>query len=111
MDIIFITDKLAKEFNNQKLLVRRRGPERAKLIARRMRALRSVVVLEDLRHAPGRWHELGENRAETFAADLDGPYRLIFESADEPLPKKDDGGLDWTQITRVRILGVENYHD
>lgn len=111
MDILFLTDKLAKEFNTQKLLIRRRGDLRAKLITRRLRALRSATVLEDLRHAPGRWHELGEDRAKTFAVDLDGPYRLIFAPAIEPPPTKPDGGLDWAQITAVRILGVENYHD
>ena len=28
----------------------------------------------------------------------------------DPIPLKDDGGLDWTQVTKVRILGVEDTH-
>ncbi len=60
---------------------------------------------------PGRLHELTGDRAETFALDLDQPYRLIFETANNPIPRKEDGGLEWRSITAVRILEVENYHD
>lgn len=42
--------------------------------------------------------------------DLDGPYRLIFEPADDPVPTKDDGGLDWSRVTTIRALGVEDTH-
>jgi proteic killer suppression protein len=50
------------------------------------------------------------DHAGQLALDLDHPYRLIFEPADEPIPTKSDGGLDWNQVTAVRIIGVENYH-
>jgi hypothetical protein len=36
--------------------------------------------------------------------------RLIFAPAHEPVPRKPDGGLDWTQVTAVCILDVEDYH-
>jgi proteic killer suppression protein len=42
--------------------------------------------------------------------DLHGGFRLIFEPADEPVPRKDDGGLDWTKVTVVRILEIKDYH-
>lgn len=42
--------------------------------------------------------------------DLVGGDRLIFEPADDPVPRKPDGGLDWRLVTAVRILGVEDYH-
>lgn len=43
--------------------------------------------------------------------DLDHPYRLIFEPAHDPLPQKDDGGLDWFQVTAITIVGVEDTHE
>jgi proteic killer suppression protein len=46
-----------------------------------------------------------------LAVYLDGPWRLIFEPANDPVPKKPDGGLDWTQVTVIRILEVRDYHD
>ncbi len=66
--------------------------------------------MEELRHLPGRCHELIGNRAGQLSLDLDHPYRLIFEPADEPIPQKDDGGLDWTMVTSVVIIGVEDTH-
>jgi proteic killer suppression protein len=43
--------------------------------------------------------------------DLDHPYRLIFISDNDPVPLKKDGGLDWSRITAIKILGVENTHE
>jgi proteic killer suppression protein len=63
-----------------------------------------------MRSLPGRCHELRGGRAGTFAVSLDGPYRLILEPAHNPLPIKDDGGIDWSGIKRIRILEIEDYH-
>jgi len=111
MDVLFATEKLRKEFTEGARLVRRHGSERTKIIRRRLNALRAANTLEDLRNLPGRLHELTGNHAGRFALDLDGPYRLIFEPADNPVPKKDDGGIDWRRVTVVCIISVENYHD
>ena len=43
--------------------------------------------------------------------DLDHPYRLIFRPANDPIPKKADGGIDWSAVTIIEILGVEDTHD
>ena len=56
MDVLFVTNKLEKEFNTQKLLIRRHGDRRAKIIGRRLQALRAANVLEDLRNMPGHLH-------------------------------------------------------
>jgi proteic killer suppression protein len=64
-----------------------------------------------MRHVPGRCHEVVGNRAGQLSLDLDHPYRLIFEPANDPIPRKDDGGLDWTKVTAVIIIGVEDTHE
>ncbi len=64
-----------------------------------------------MRNLPGRCHELVQDRAGQLSLDLDHPYRLIFAPANEPLPTKPDGGIDWTQVTAVNILGVEDTHE
>ena len=111
MDIQFGTEKLAKECNSTKLLVRNQGEQRAKLIRRRLDALRAAVVLDDLRNTPGRLHELKGNRKGQFSMDLDGPYRLLFIASHNPVPARPEGGIDWTRITAVMILGVEDTHE
>lgn len=111
MDILFQDRKLEKVCNDQSQLVRKFGPQRAKLLWRRLGELRVAETLEVMRSLPQvRCHELKGNRAGTLAVDLDHPYRLIFESANEPIPRKPDGGLDWTKVTVIRILAVEDYH-
>jgi plasmid maintenance system killer protein len=112
VDILFQTSKLVKEFNTEQLLVRRHGPRRAQLIQRRLIQLRAANVLEDLRKLPQvRCHELTGNRAGQLSLDLDHPYRLICEPANDPIPQKPDGGLDWTRVTTVVVLGVEDTHE
>ena len=46
-----------------------------------------------------------------LSVDLDHPYRLIFTPAHDPVPRLEDGGLDWSQVTAITILGVEDTHE
>lgn len=110
MDIIFNSSKFEQECNNQRLLQKRYGIDRAKRLRRRLDDLRAAEVLEDMRKVPGRCHELLHDRIGQLSLDLDHPYRLIFEPT-EPVPRKPDGGLDWTKVTAVRIIGVEDTHE
>jgi plasmid maintenance system killer protein len=110
MNIVFRSSKDQKLFNNDKKLVKTFGPEAAKRIRKRLDQLRGATVLEDLRNAPGRLHQLSGDRAEQFSLDLVHPYRLLFEAANDPIPRKPDSGLDWTQVTAVRIIEVEDTH-
>ncbi len=59
---------------------------------------------------PGRCHQLSANRAGEFAVDLWGSYRLIFEPRHTPVPRLQDGGIDTTQVTRITIKEVVDYH-
>ncbi len=112
MDILFQGRKLEKACHDQSLRIRTYGLARAKLLERRLKEFRIAENLEEIRLLPQvRCHELKGNRQGTLSVDLDHPYRLIFEPANDPVPRKSDGGLDWTQVTVIRILAVENYHD
>ena len=42
--------------------------------------------------------------------DLDHPYRLLFAPLHEPLPLREEGGLDWTSVTAINILKIEDTH-
>jgi len=86
------------------------GPERARRLKRRLDDLRAAPNLETMRQLPGRCHELTGDRKGQITIDLDGPYRLIFEPAENPPPIKEAGGLDWEKVTAVLILAVEDTH-
>jgi plasmid maintenance system killer protein len=111
MDILFKTKKLGKMCNDQKALIQAQGPRRAKLIRRRLDDLRAANTLQEISYLPpARCHELTGNRTGQLSVDLDHPFRLIFRPANDPVPRKPDGGLDWTQVTAIEILGVEDTH-
>jgi proteic killer suppression protein len=111
MDVFFESERLANLLESTKKLSQTYGPENAKLIPRRLDNLRFASSLEDMRTLPGHTHELLGDRAGTFAIDLKHGYRLIIEPADDPAPRKPDGGLDWRAITAVVVVAVEDYHD
>ena len=112
MEILFKKNKLRKICNKKALAQRQYGETQGKLLMRRLDELRAARCLGDLRFLPqARCHELKGNRKGQLSVDLRHPYRLIFEPADEPIPKKPDGGLDWEGVKLVRILAVEDTPD
>lgn len=110
MDIVFLDERDAAKFNSLKELSRSYGAENAKRILKRLDELRAADNLEVMRTLPGRCHELKHDRAGQLAIYAKHPFRLIFKPANEPTPRKDDGGLDWSQVTSICILEVEDYH-
>jgi len=111
MEVFFDSERLANLLQSGKKLRKEYGAENAKWIPKRLDNLRFAGNMEEMRSLPGRTHELRGDRAETFAINLKNGYRLIFKPADEPPPRKDDGGLDWRAIRSIVIITVEDYHD
>lgn len=111
MDIIFRTSKLKKVCENKAYREREYGPLRAKLLGRRLDDLLAANCLADLAMLPQtRCHELKGDRYGQISVDLDHPYRLLFTIANDPNPQKPDGGLDWSKVTAIKIIGVEDTH-
>ena len=111
MDILFKSKAFGKECNRHDLLIKRHGQNRAKLIRRRLDDLRAAANLLIMRDLPGRCHEMKGNRSGQLSIDLDGPYRLIFRAANDPVPAKPDGGLDWARVTAIEILSLDHTHE
>jgi hypothetical protein len=59
---------------------------------------------------PGRCHEMTADLDGKIAIDLRQPYRLLFAPDHNPVPRRPDGGLDWTRVTSIVILEVTDYH-
>jgi len=59
---------------------------------------------------PRRCHELTVNLKGQLSMDLVHPYRLLFEVVNEPIPLRIEGGLNWSQVTAIKITKVENTH-
>lgn len=111
MEVVFINAKLARMCNEASLRVRKLGPERALKVQLRLGQLAASTTLSDFCLLPqARCHQLSGDKDEKFSADLDGPYRLIFEIDNDPVPRLPDGGLDLTRATRVCVLEITDTH-
>lgn len=110
MDIDFADNKLEKYANNDRLMVRKLGKQRAEKYKKRLNDLNNATTLEDVRYLPGKYHELKEDRKGQWACSLDDPYRLIFEPQEDPIPEDDDGKYIWDQITAITIIEIIDYH-
>lgn len=109
MEISFKTKRLKKLCEQTKQAERELGQRGAKKLRTRIADLAGFLAVTDL--CAGRPHPLTGDRIGQFALDLDHPRRLVFEPDYDPAPTKDDGGIDWSQVTRVRILEIGDYHD
>ena len=111
MEISFASRKLKKVFDSDRSLSKEFGAQMVKKIRVQMAILESAESLDRVPNVPPpRRHELSGKRQGQFAVDLKHPHRLIFEPANEPVPRKDDGGIDLAKVTRIKILEVLDYH-
>lgn len=112
MEVRYRTNKLEKLASSEKERRKRLGPLRASRFEARISEFKAASCLQDLRHLPqARIHELKGDRKDQFSADLDHPYRLIFTAEDDPEPRREDGGWDWTRITILEIQEIADTHD
>ena len=113
MDISFISTKLGKELNEEKTLVKIHGSLRAKklkVLLAMLRAAPTLSIFAPPMSPPHRCHELKGNRRGQLTVDLDHPYRLVFQPNHVPLPQRVEGGLDWEQVTAIKIIEIEDTH-
>ncbi|MDO8806704.1 MAG: killer suppression protein [Elusimicrobiota bacterium] len=110
MGIIFKSRKLETLCNSYAAMQREYGARLAKVLRRRLDDLRAVPNLQIMRNLPGRCHELTGARSGQLAVDLEHPKRLVFAPANETLPVKNNGGLDWAGVTVIEIIEIVDYH-
>ena len=109
MDIIIEDRKLRKICEDDKIAKKEYGDVASKKLKTRLADLRAALTVRDL--VAGSPHPLKGNRAGQFALTVYGGLRLVFEPAHESPPKHSYGGIDWSRVTRVRIVFIGDYHD
>jgi len=112
MKILFRTQKLRKQCNFLDKARRTFGDSCGRLLLQRLNEIRFSDTLAVLMTLPGaHCHALTGNRKGQYSVDLAQPYRLVFEPAEGSSAKREDGSVDLTRVTAVRILDVEDTHD
>ena len=111
MQIYYRNNKLKKVCDSQKEMLKAFGAPRSKKLQQRLAELSAADNLGQIsKLPPPRCHELSQNRKGQLSVDLDHPYRLIFVPANDPVPKKEDGGLYWDGVTAIEIIEIVDTH-
>lgn len=111
MEIFFRNKKLEKSCNSEREMLKAHGATRTRKLKYRLMELKAADHLAQIsRVPPSRCHELSASRKGQLSVDLDHPYRLIFIPANDPIPRKEDGGLDWEGVTEIEIIEIADTH-
>jgi len=93
----------------QAVAVKKLGPQCARKLRSRLGDLEAAERVSDL--IAGNPHPLKGDRLGQFALDLASGHRLAFQAANDPIPRHEDGSMDWAQVTIVCIEFIGDYHD
>lgn len=111
MKIEFQDKELRKYAQDAGYARRKMGSGRAKKFHTRISSICAADSYKDLLAAPGRFHDLSENRRGQLSCHLDEPYRLIMEPL-EPMDQIIDasGVYILSAIKGVKLIEITNYH-
>lgn len=109
MDIFYESDDLKRLCMEERVAKQKLGAKGAKKLRARYSDLEAASRVTDL--LAGSPHPLKHDRVGQFAISLDGGCRLVFRPEKTPPPTKDDGSINWAEVTAVRILFIGDYHD
>ncbi|MBD2569494.1 killer suppression protein HigA [Anabaena lutea] len=108
MEITFKNKKVQKLCERDTEAKKKHGADNAKKLKARMRELITVENVTSL--TAGKPHRLIDDRLGQYAVYLAEGKRLVFEPDNDPVPLKEDGSIDWEQVTKICILEIVNYH-
>jgi len=108
MEISFKNNKLQKQCERHAEAQKEHGADNAKQLKRRIKDLSAAENVTSL--TAGKPHRLIDDRLGQYAVSLVGGMRLIFEPDNDPVPLKDDGSIHWSQVTKIRIVEIGDYH-
>ena len=110
MEISYKSRKLEKQLTDPKEIAKSFG-QLARKVNQRLKDLAGADNLSIMLTIPAaRCHELTGDRKGQLAVNVSVNYRMIFEPVHEPIPTKDDGGLNWEEVTKIQINEIEDYH-
>jgi len=110
VEISYKSRKLEKQLTDPREVAKSFG-QLARKINQRLKDLTDADNLAIMRTIPAaRCHELTGDRKGELAVDVSENYRMIFEPSQDPMPKNDEGGLNWEEVTKIQINEIEDYH-
>lgn len=83
------------------------GARIAKQLRQRLADMRAATCTTDL--VAGTPRKLEGNRRQQMSVDICDGYRMIFCANHNSNPLLDSGDVDWTKVSRVKIVRIEEY--
>lgn len=112
MQLIFKNAGLRALCTSDKLLRRTFGEKGRKKIRQRLDEFDAAENLAVIGLLPGpHCEELKGKRTGELSVRAHDGMRIIFRPMHSPIPLKPDGGLDWSAVTLLYLLSIEDYHD
>jgi plasmid maintenance system killer protein len=111
MKLFYSSKKLARSVANLPAIAANYGTH-ARLVNQRKNELEAAPNLSTMRSIPAaHCHELTGKLKGKLSVSISGNHRIIFKPAHDPVPTKEDGGLDWSRVTEITILDIGvDYH-
>ena len=112
MQLSFKNADLHALCHDERLLRKRFGEKGRKKIRQRLDDFDAADNLAVIGRLPGaRCEELKGAQAGRYSVRVHDGFRIVFVPDHDPVPRKDDGGVNWSAITAIRIQSIEDYHD
>lgn len=108
LELAFATKSLRQLCENEARAKRDLGGTVAEKLKRRLADLRAAECVKDL--IAGRPHEVEGATHRHFAVSLCEGARIVFCANHNTIPLEKSGGVDWSKVSRVKILEVTNSH-
>ena len=109
MQITFANRELEKLCQRANYAIRKLGDIGARKLQTRLADLEAAHDVTEL--VAGSPHPLKRGREGDFSLRLQGAQRLVFRPAHNPIPRLEDEGVDWQNVTAVLIVEIGDYHD
>src|ERR1035437_2576694 len=85
------------------------GAETATMLKHRLADLRAATSATDI--VAGRPRVLHDPDGECMIVDLSKSHRLVFTANHTNNPRTDNRDIDWSRVTRIKILRIERDYD
>ena len=108
MEIDFNTEKLKNLCQVGKVAQKELGAEAAKKLMLRLQQIEALTTVNELEL--GNPHPLTGDRLGQFSLTISGAKRLVFKPNHYPIPCHTDGGINWSQVNKVTIVFIGDYH-
>lgn len=110
MQITFKNKKVEKSLTEDNEILKSYG-KNAKKIKQRMNQIKSSVNLIDILKIPQlRLHPLKGPRKNQWTIDIQDNWRICFEVDLIPIPLLEDGGVNLSAVTKIKIIEVFDPH-